>query len=408
MPKEVLRSGAPPAATAATPKPAAPAATPASAVVLTDPHKAQLDAMESRLKAMNLEPELIANALAAERKKLTGAAAKPVASPTPTTPKVVEQAKVTPTAPKEVPAPLPAKAEPLPSDEEFARAAAATYEEGTDLPPEDPADLPAAQAEGAAPETHSDDDEVPAGAVVVQNHWSQASEGAISGPIDRSDFKTPQLKIVQGSGPLSKKFNQGTLIYMDETIFPPPEPDKPGPPINFIPVAIQKYFRESLQRDPNAPAGQEQRQPRNAATVEEVQRLGGTTEFSMVGDKRVKPSWAPAARCLVIIERPEGNNHPAFSLEMEIGGKMRAFAPAVFFVNGGQYRAFVKPIMDATSFILCEGTGKDRRIVLEKRLWKMQVAKELSGENMVFNPKIAMIDEATPSDLKDYAKALRG
>lgn len=404
MPKEVLRSGAPPAATAATPKPAAPAAAaPAPAAAVVDPNVKHFADMEARLKAMNLDPELIASALDKERKKLAGKA--PVtAAPVVVTPKPVETPKPVAPAPVAV----------TQTDEEFAAAAAATYDAESQpaeesLPPED-APMQLTHTEGAAPETtHAEDDDgVPSGAVVVRGQYFDASEGAISGPIDRTDFKTPQLKIVQGSGPLSEKFNQGTLIYMDQTIFGPPDPDKPGPPINFVPVAIQKYFRESIQRDPNAPKGQEQRQPRNAATLEEVRQLGGTTEFSVVGDKRIKPTWAPAARCLVIVERPEGVDHAGFGLEIEIGGKTRAFAPAVMYVNGGQYRAFVKPIMDATSFLLCEGTGKDRKIVLEKRLWKLQVVKEKSGDNMVFNPKIAMVDEATPPDIKDYAKSLRG
>src|SRR5437899_4811121 len=37
------------------------------------------------------------------------------------------------------------------------------------------------------------------------------SGGGLEGEFDRSDLKTPQLKIVNGSGELSQKFNQGSL-----------------------------------------------------------------------------------------------------------------------------------------------------------------------------------------------------
>lgn len=406
MPKEVLRSGpaANPAATTAAVKTSVPAivkpATPAGAV---DP----LADMETRLRAMNLDETLIQAALAKEKERLAKAAglAKPAVS--------APAATITRPTPAEKPTNAAVTGQGNMSDEEFAKRVQQEYDQsggegGDQLPPEEEKTPAAGIAEGAAPDAAHDDEET-GGRVVMQNHWSKASDGAITGPIDRNDFKTPQLKLIQGSGPLSKKFNQGTLIFMDQTIFSAPDPDKPGPPLSFIPVAIAKYFRENLPQDQQVDEQGKQRIPRTAYTPEDVQRLGGTLEFGIdTAGQRTKPTWGPAARCVVIIERPEGNNHPGFAMPVEINGAVRLFAPAVLFVNGGQYRAFVKPIMDATNFILCEGTGVERKILLEKRFWQLQVVKELSGTNMVFNPRIAMLPEATTAELRDYAVSLRG
>lgn len=407
MPKTVLRSGAP--TTAAATPPAQPAPAEKTAAPATPPAATYDDAyfagMRKRMFDVGLDEADAEAAIAKKRAELAGAP-KTVATP----PKAV----ATP-PPAETPAPkAPANAHPELTDEEFANQLAAEDE----LPPEPtpaPKNLPATQT--PAPSTAADaghEEDSDSAAPVVRNHWSDASGGALTGPIDRSDFKTPQLKLIQGSGPLSKKFNQGTLVFLDQTLFSAPEPDKEGPPLNFIPVGINKYFRENLPRDPVTGKGPMDAagnpvQPRNLSTIEEVQRAGGTTEFTVdKAGNRIKPNWGAAARCTLIVERPEGSDNPAFTVAVEIAGKVRYFAPAVMFVNGGQYRALVKPLIDATSFILCSGSGAERKIILNKRVWKMQVVKEKSGENMVFNPKVTMLPELTPPDLLEYSKSLLG
>lgn len=401
MPKEVLRSGAQTGGAAApAPQPAAAAAAPAKTA-----KQSALEQMEANLKAMGLAPHLIEQALAAESKRQDGLVpTAPAAAPA--------QAAVTPpaqikktVAPKPTPAPAPAQ----PSAEEEAEMARRAAEDGHESDPNgpQPPDNVAEEPPGAAPDDNVPDEE--ATHVVVQNHWSSLSDGALSGPIDNSDFKIPQLKVVNGSGPLSQKFNQGTVIFMDQALFQPPEPGKLGPILNFIPISLHKYFRENIKRPDPLPANYVAPMPRNAETPEMVARLGGTVEFtSDTAGNRLKPSWGPAARIMLLIERPEGCEHPGFAIAVEIAEKIRYFAAAVMYVNGGQYRSMAKPIIDATNFILCEGTGSARRILLDKRVWKMQVAKEQSGVNMVFNPKVEMIQEMTAPALRDLAQTLRG
>lgn len=365
--------------------------------------------MRARLKTMGLSDEAIDAAM-----KANAGAAKPAAKPetAATPPATVEKPKPVAAAPVAKPAvvaaPVAAVAapvvaqQPAPAQSE-AEAAAAEANAGTTLevvPDDEPSvdTVPAVVQEpsGAAPD-HAEEDPAaadPAAGVTVQNHWSQASGGAVSGDVDRSDFKVPQLKIIQGNSPATVNYSQGDLVFCDQVIFGPPTGDKPSPFMRFVPVQLQKYYREEL------PKGSKLK-PRNVLTKQEVQRLGGTTEWTVDrAGKRVKPTWSPAARITVILEKPETGDHPAFSIP--IGDK--TYASAVYYVNGGAYRSFAKPIIDSCSFILREGD----RIVLEKRFWKMQTIKEQSGEFTVFVPKVALVNEATPPDLRTFAASLRG
>lgn len=403
MPKEVLRTGA-----------SAPTETAASPAASTEksPRQIHLDQMDAQLRAMALDDKLIKGALENAAKKWDAehppeaakpaepAAAEKTVTPPAEIKKVIAVAKKpdAPKPPEKNVTPAPQKTE---EELEMARRAAEDGHSGGDENESEP------QGDGGDPtdDGHTEEENH----VVVRSHWHDASDGALSGPIDKSDFKIPQLKLVQGSGPLSKKFNQGTLIFMDQTIFEAPPPDKLGPPLKFIPVSLRKYFRENLKRPENPPAGYVQPNPRNADTPEMVAKLGGTTEFTDDGaGNRLKPSWGPAACITLLIERPEGNEHPGFAIAVEVAGKMTYFAAAVIYVNGGQYRSMAKPIIDACQFILVEGTGPEKKIVLEKRVWKMQVAKEQSGENMVFNPKVEMVMEMTTADLRGIAQSMRG
>lgn len=391
MPKEVLRSGAQSASTGA---PAASAAATTSSPEI----EAKLKTFRETLVANQLDDGLIESAVAKQRAKLESAA-KPAPAPTPAKP---EPKNVTPAK-----SPTPAG---VPDDDVAARemmeeAAARDGAPASDNRPENVARAhdKSAKSELAAPdESHSS-----APAKTVTNAWSDASDGALSGPINRSDFKTPQLKLVQGNGELSKTFNQGTLIFSDLQLFAPPaDPTKPGEPLRFIPVKLRKYFREDLtkaQRD-----AEPTRQPRNAVDQAEVNALGGSIDWSDDGHgKRLKPSWGSAAELLVLLEKPAGSEHEGFTIKADVEGKETVWAIGLMYLNGGQYRTCATDIIQATDFILCEGSGASRKISLDKRIWQLQAKKEESGENMVWNFKTKMLPIATPPDLREVAAALR-
>jgi len=445
-----MRSGAaqpgaaPTAASQVAPKPAPAATAPvASTKPATPAPVAQKPAndMEARLQAMNLPEEAIQAALAAAATKAAAPAAAAPAPAKPTTPAApkTEAPKPQPAAKPSVAAPAP-KPAPAPEPEPAAEPAEAILEPEAVAPTDTPqaetivaeaAAQPAAdptegmsdaeyevwmaqQAETAAPvptdaivtrehtaEAGADEDDghvEGAGQVVVRNHWSDKSKGALSGAIDRSDFKTPQLKLVQGQGDNAAKYGQGTTVFMDMVVFKAPTANEPTPFMRFVPVMLQKYFRENVEKNSKL-------KPRNVMTPEEVQKLGGTTEWTVDrAGNRVKPSWSPAAKITLLLEQPEGVEHPGFTMPIEVNGKISHWGAAVIYVNGGAYRSMAKPIIDATNFLLVEGDT----IVLHKRIWKMQVVQEKSGDNWVFTPKVAIVNEATPADLRTFSESLLG
>jgi len=419
-----MRSGA-----TSTP-PAAPQAAPAKPVVAPAATSAAkpADDMEARLRAMNLPEEAIQAALKAAAAKAAPATTPAVQPPPkPTTPPPQAPKPTPPAAPavvKPVTPPPAAKPTPPPVIEQPAidlepdavapGDAVQVDETGTATEGMSDAEYavymaqqadqptPPTQTAGAAPaasdDAAGDDGEHEESRVVVQNHWSEKSKGALSGAIDRSDFKTPQLKIIQGQGDNAAKYGQGKTVFTDMVVFDAPTSDKPSPFMRFVPVSLQKYFRENVEKN-------SKQKPRNASTPEEVTKLGGSLEWTVNSKgERAKPTWSPAAKLTLLLEQPEGSDHPGFTMPLDINGKISNWAAAVTYVNGGAYRSMAKPIIDATNFLLVEGD----LIVLHKRIWKLQIVTEKSGENWVFSPKVAMTNEATPADLRTISESLLG
>lgn len=211
----------------------------------------------------------------------------------------------------------------------------------------------------------------------------------------REDMKFPTLKVVAGSGKLSQKFNQGALVFGSsfeelECIAEPPPAGGVGKVLRFIPVNLHKHFRESLTQD-QMDAGE---MPRNADTVEEVEALGGTTQW--VGDTKPSNYWDPAARCLILLEQPEGCQNPLFCIPLD--GKL--YSPAVLYVAKSSYRAFAIPIYNTARTIMMEPVlGADGQVIKNaqgypvkrkkwhKFIWTLNVAKRPSGKYMVFVPE---------------------
>lgn len=392
MPKTVLRSGATSAAPAAT-QAAAPTSAPATASAAQTAPVTQLsyEQFEANLRGMNLPEAAIKASLDAYPVRPAVKAEAPVVPEA----KPVEKA---PDAKAEVVEPAEDPTAGM-SDAEYAVYMAEQQEKAA--PPTNTAGAAPAPKEthAAAEEVDDRDDEAAhgtAGTVTVQNHWSQASKGALSGDINRNDFKTPQLKLIQGLGENAAKYGgQGKLIFQEQRIFDTPTSSQPSPAMRFIPVTLRKYYREVLEKGSKAT-------PRQANTAEEVQALGGTIDWTVGKDgKRQKPSWSPAAQVLLLIEKPKDVQHEGFTFNIEINGEPSSWAPAVFYVNGGSYRSMAKSIIDATNFLLREGDS----IVLHKRIWKMNIVTEKSGENWVYLPKVAIANDPVPADLRAFAES---
>ncbi len=209
-------------------------------------------------------------------------------------------------------------------------------------------------------------------------------EGAIRGEFTSADIRLPRLQIVQGSGELSKKYNQGTLLYMDEVLFDAVSPTQPPAVLKFIPIALRKQFRENVdpKQDPDA-------RPRIVDTMEQVKQLGGWTEW--IGG--VKPPFSPSAQISMLIEKPAKSQHGGFNIELD----GRLFAPAIYFASGAGYRALAHPVFNAAAYLLREN-GK---LVLSKRYWRMSVVRQPAGAFTVFVPDAKVTGEETSPAIRE-------
>lgn len=408
MPKLMLKTSA--AAPAAGSPPPVGATSPAPAVAPAAVKKPQTpDEMRASLTLVGLTPEAIEAAIAsifptqpAAAGQTTESVPAEVVNHAADLEEGAEPMEAAPPAP--TPAPVAAPA-PAKTRDQIAEATLKAHEAGMSAKTPEPA----AQRQVAAPAAPEGDNhptvdhEEPGDLnVTVKNAWSRASGGTMQGDFNSTDFKVPTLKIIQGNSPKNANFTQGDTVLMDEVLFLPPTPAKPSPIMRFVPLLLQKYFRENPpERDPKDTTPLPP--PRNAITAVDVKKLGGTTDWT-VGPQgeRLKPSWSPAAKLTLLLEKPEGSNHPGFNIEVKVGEKVVMCQLVVMYVNGGQYRSFAKPIIDATNFILRDGDG----IVLHKRVWKMQVLKELSGDYVVFNPIAAIVNEITAPEVVKLAKRL--
>jgi len=287
----------------------------------------------------------------------------------------------------------------------------ATVVSSTSEPQENPTDegaidaaLSEAQAE-PSPAQETQPEQAPQPSTQLPARRSNTVAG-FEGDFDQTDTRVPQIKIVQGSGPMSKLFQQGALIYNELELLPSPNPQKPEeqPVLRFVPMFIKKQFRENLSEEEQKAGNM----PRICNSLDEVERLGGSTRW--IGDE--KPSWGPSARCLFLIEKPEGSDHPGFPLTLD--GK--DYAVAVYYVAGGGYKLVVPVLLDASKTMLLVpelgGDGKVlttptggiiKRPLLWKCFWQFRWQRETRGKFNPYQPNLKLVSrEETGPDVRIY------
>lgn len=211
--------------------------------------------------------------------------------------------------------------------------------------------------------------------------YQDMSGGALEGGFDSGDVKMPTLKIINGSGELASKFNQGSLVYGNGNdltrLWGPPDLQDPkvNPIFHFVPIKLKKQWRENLHDD----EVKQGLMPRVVSSVEEAESLGGTTAW--IGDQ--KPRWAPSAQCFLYITGFDKN--PAFNIPMD--GKN--WAPAVYYASGSGYNNFVKVLFN------CLALREQGKFRLAKFIWSFQVAHIVPGNFGVFVPLIKVTKEPT-------------
>jgi len=217
-----------------------------------------------------------------------------------------------------------------------------------------------------------------------------ASGGAIEGDFESSDIKFPQLKVVQGSGPLSGKFTPGTVI-LDEDVLAYPAQDLDDRNqflrLTFIPLKVKKFYRETLSKEEQ----DDGMMPRIVQSKQQLMEVGGRVGYGA-------GFWREGGQHHILLQRPE-NLPEKFAdssfFDTELDGKL--YAPAVFYANSGNYGDFTQPIVSATRSLLSETVldegGKPvkdergfplKRIVLWKYFWTWQLMRKQAGDFWVW------------------------
>jgi hypothetical protein len=228
------------------------------------------------------------------------------------------------------------------------------------------------------------------------------SGGGLEGEFEVSDLKTPQLKIVNGSGELSQKFNQGSVLFSDELIWDPPnlQPGAKNPVLFYVPLRIKKQLRENLTQD----EVQEGLLPRVVNTKAEAEELSGPGCTNWINNQ--KPRWSPSAACLLLVQEPEHQDgvdrHAAFTTQLD----GENWALAMFYAGGVAYGESARVMLsNAYTSLRDRATG---RVVLHKRVWTFQVAKVKRGNFSIFVPVVRMTREETGPDAVEFINNLLG
>lgn len=236
------------------------------------------------------------------------------------------------------------------------------------------------------------------------------TESGFDGDWGAEDLKFPQLKQVQGSGPLSTEFDNGTIIYGEVELLPPPsmKENAVNRHIRFVPISITKQFREKLSEE----AVQNGDMPRIFNSIQEVEDAGLTTRW--VGNSQPDNFAEPSARCLFLLELPEGSEHPGFSLELD--GKQ--YGVCVYYAAGGAFRDSAKIIFNTaqTSLLVpvMEGnepkktaTGQiQKRVLLYRNFWTLNFAKKKAGNFTPWRPIVKLTKDETGPGVRAYIDQL--
>lgn len=245
----------------------------------------------------------------------------------------------------------------------------------------------------------------------VERYQQNNGEG-FEGDWGSIPLKFPQLKLVQGSGKLSKEFNVGTVIYNEAELFPPVNKAKKEAPhrLRFVPLQITLQFREKLSQE----AVDEGLQPQIVNSVREVEDAGGTTRW--FGSTMPDNYWEPSARNLFLLEKPENNEHPGFALDLD--GKQ--YAVAVYYAAGGAFRASSKlihetaktslfvPVINAEGKPVFNGKVPVKRALLYKCIWTIEWDMVTAGKFTPYRPAVRLLKDETGPEVREYCEMLIG
>lgn len=266
-----------------------------------------------------------------------------------------------------------------------------TEETPADLPqvsPEDKTpDLPATRDSGALANTS--DSPAP-------RKLEFDPESGVSGDWDETDILLPTLRLARGSGESTADFTEGSLLLGDEVVLDPPNLKNPSPDavLSFIPYGMKKRWREEISKE-ERDAGM---RARIVDSREEVAELGGST-YKDDGLRQ----WKRCADLYLLVEAPKDCTVPDFALDLD--GKQ--YASVIYYARGTDFWGMAKDIFQCLNTVLnapavdpktgeakLDENGRPvRKAQLYKHVWTMRVIKRMSGDFMVYTPKVTLTKE---------------
>ena len=141
--------------------------------------------------------------------------------------------------------------------------------------------------------------------------------GQVSGDIDARDITLPRLYLVQKVGELPEMFEHGSFVLNKEI-----QLVRLGEPLSVVVLAIDKYYEEKLEFDPDGP------RPDRWSSAEEAINAG----MSVAGPE---PTAHTVADIKLLIKKPDEVNSPSFGFDLA-GGQ---YAVALWTVRKSSYAA---------------------------------------------------------------------
>ena len=238
-------------------------------------------------------------------------------------------------------------------------------------------------------ETPGDASDVPAAWEKPEGENLPVARGE-SAPLDRDDFITPKLHLVQKTGDLSVNFTLGTWILNKEI----PLTKEMGDPLQVVVLEHpHKFFMEHRAFDPanTTPA-------RTFNSVEELEAEGLTLEWD--NKNNIRASADRAARVLLLILKPAGlESENGFGMTLDGIGNC---AVASWLLVNTSYKTAAKRIFTAEKLDL---NGKP----VYSLLWTLKsVPMKVGGYNIVapqIAPEKRLTDEAQTALQKAFSLA---
>lgn len=225
------------------------------------------------------------------------------------------------------------------------------------------------------------------------------ADTGLSGEWNQDDVKLPRLVIVNGSGPLSQEYPQGTLLYADIQLFGTPDlKDKTkNPLLEFVVIDIFPQYRENISDDER----DNEVSPRVVNTREEAEALGAPEDwlggvFEYIDGN--KPRWQRSARVLLLVKEPENCDHPGFSVFLDGTN----WAPAVYYASGTAWDG-IKTMANTIK----GSHWVDGKPFAPKALWTAQVYKKTFTKFGVFLFGFTPTKKVSGEGVRDYIKTLK-